>query len=289
MEENYQYGIWKNCLPFHSVPCFGCATNQGCKSLLSIGGDNLQFYPNFALFSTLGGMNLEHDLFSGEQIKWRQKKKEKIFTTNETIFSANSGEDLRSDAHQSQIIGGDADEDLTQIIGGIYPPHPPSGFRHPAINIGFGFFRVTFGRFYKPNFWVRSKLSMNQNFFSKANQRFLSSFFFFFFLNIWAAIKSLCAVLYMFESEMEPVRIFSTRPVNFKIYAGWPPARPAGRPVSDRPGRSFFLQKVFVHSSLHLMKNFQNRGTMSEVLKFVTPDGGLKKKQPKLFGVFLQK
>ena len=28
---------------------------------------------------------------------------------------------------------------------------------------------------------------------------------------------------------MEPVRIFSTRPVNFKIIAGWP----AGRPVSD--------------------------------------------------------
>ena len=27
---------------------------QGCRSLLSIGGDNLQFYPNFALFSTLG-------------------------------------------------------------------------------------------------------------------------------------------------------------------------------------------------------------------------------------------
>ena len=28
---------------------------QGCRSLLSIGGDNLQFYPNFAVFSTLGG------------------------------------------------------------------------------------------------------------------------------------------------------------------------------------------------------------------------------------------
>ena len=29
-------------------------------------GDNLQFYPNFALFSTLGGMNLDHDFFSGK-------------------------------------------------------------------------------------------------------------------------------------------------------------------------------------------------------------------------------
>ena len=32
-------------------------------------GDNLQFYPNFELFSRLGGMNLDHDFFSGEQIK----------------------------------------------------------------------------------------------------------------------------------------------------------------------------------------------------------------------------
>ena len=29
-----------------------------------------------------------------------------------------------------------------------------------------------------------------------------------------------------------------TRPVNFKIYAGWP----AGRPVSDRPGRPVFVE-----------------------------------------------
>ena len=49
----------------------------------------------------------------------------------ETFFSPNWSGDLQSDAHQSQIIGGDADEDLTQIIGGgdtvkllgeIYPP-----------------------------------------------------------------------------------------------------------------------------------------------------------------------
>ena len=60
----------------------------------------------------------------------------------EHFLSPNSGGDLRSDPHQSQIIGGDADEDHTQIIGGdilkllrgysqiigrIYPP----GFRQP--------------------------------------------------------------------------------------------------------------------------------------------------------------
>ena len=38
----------------------------------------------------------------------------------EHFFSPNSGTDLRSDAHQSQIIGGDADEDHTQIVGGGY-------------------------------------------------------------------------------------------------------------------------------------------------------------------------
>ena len=47
--------------------------------------------------------------------------------------------DLRSHAHQSQIIGGDTDVDHTQIIGGdtvkllggIYPPIPP-GFGTPG-------------------------------------------------------------------------------------------------------------------------------------------------------------
>ena len=37
----------------------------------------------------------------------------------ENIFSPNSSTDLRSDAHQSQIIRGDAGEDHTQSVGGI--------------------------------------------------------------------------------------------------------------------------------------------------------------------------
>ena len=46
-------------------------------------------------------------------------------------FFPNSSGDLRSDAHQSHIIGGHADVDHTQIIGGIQSnywgeisPHP---------------------------------------------------------------------------------------------------------------------------------------------------------------------
>ena len=51
----------------------------------------------------------------------------------EQFFSPNSGGDLRSAAHQSQIIEGDAGVDHTQIIGGdtvkllggYIPPSPP--------------------------------------------------------------------------------------------------------------------------------------------------------------------
>ena len=54
----------------------------------------------------------------------------------EHFFQPNSSTDLRSDAHHSQIIGGDADGDHTQIFGGdtvkllrgIIPP----GVWHPC-------------------------------------------------------------------------------------------------------------------------------------------------------------
>ena len=57
----------------------------------------------------------------------------------EHFFPSNSSGHLRSDAHQSQIIWGEADVDHTQIIGGgysqniwrIYPPIP-LGFGTPA-------------------------------------------------------------------------------------------------------------------------------------------------------------
>ena len=60
----------------------------------------------------------------------------------EHFFSPKSSGDLRSDAHQSQLIKGDADEDHTQIIGGDtvkllggYIPLIPPGFRHPCFGI----------------------------------------------------------------------------------------------------------------------------------------------------------
>ena len=43
--------------------------------MLSIGGNNLQFYPNFALFLTLGGMNyLDHDFVQVSKLSKDQKK-----------------------------------------------------------------------------------------------------------------------------------------------------------------------------------------------------------------------
>ena len=64
---------------------------------------------------------------------------------NGTLFPPNSGGDLRSDAHQSQIVGGDADVDHNQIIGGdtikllggyIPLPPPPPGFGIPDYRDG---------------------------------------------------------------------------------------------------------------------------------------------------------
>ena len=48
------------------------------------------------------------------------------------LFFPNLSGHLRADAHQSQIIGGDADVDHhTQTIGGGYSQFIPTGFQHP--------------------------------------------------------------------------------------------------------------------------------------------------------------
>ena len=77
---------------------------------------------------------MEH-FFPRIQVKTKKRKK-KVFTRNGTLFLST---DLRSDAHLSQIFGGDADKDHTQIVGGYtvkllegYIPSspPPPLFRH---------------------------------------------------------------------------------------------------------------------------------------------------------------
>ena len=108
---------------------------QRCRSLLSIGGDNLQFYPNFALFSTLGVMNLDHDFvqvwkFSEDQKKMQMeqffphiqvKTKKKVFFKNRTPFFP-----IFAQMHTPSNYW----RGYSQIIGGDISPIPPL-FRHP--------------------------------------------------------------------------------------------------------------------------------------------------------------
>ena len=109
-------------------------------------------------------MNLDHDLVQVSKLSEDPKKK--VLTKTEHFFPPNSGEDqkkkekkglhqkrdtffpissgrIRSDAHQSQIIGEDADVhhtvlkllgDTDKLLGGYIhpPPPPPPGFRHPC-------------------------------------------------------------------------------------------------------------------------------------------------------------
>ena len=79
-------------------------------------------------------MNLDHDFVQVWKFGEDQKKMQM-----EHLFSANSGEDQKKSLYQKsntffpkfslrctpiQIIGGDADVDHSQTIGGIYPPLP---------------------------------------------------------------------------------------------------------------------------------------------------------------------
>ena len=71
-------------------------------------------------------MNLDHDFFQVSKLSEDQKK---IFTKIGKPFFPNLSEDQRSDADQSQIIGGDT----FKLLEGIYPPSSPPGFGTPAI------------------------------------------------------------------------------------------------------------------------------------------------------------
>ena len=63
--------------------------------------------------------------------------------------------------------------------------------------------------------------------------------------------------------------------------------KPAGQPVSDRPGRPVFLQKVFVHCSIYPMKNFPKGGHGWNIKICDFGRGSQKNKQKKLLR-FLQ-
>ena len=110
--------------------------SSGANLCWALGGMICNFTPIFPYFQHWGDEPRPR-LFSGELIKWRPKKKSS--PEMEHFFSPISSSDLRSDAHQSQTIGGDADEDNSQIVGGIesnywggYIPLFPPCFSTPA-------------------------------------------------------------------------------------------------------------------------------------------------------------
>ena len=130
---------------------------QWCRSLLSIAGDNLQFYSNSALFSTLGGMNLDHDFDQMNlehffpQIQVKTKKK--VFTKNRTLPSPKSGKDQKKKSSSKiehfflkstfrctpiQIIGEMQMWTILKLMGGYsqifgsdISPHPSPCFGTP--------------------------------------------------------------------------------------------------------------------------------------------------------------
>ena len=109
------------------------------------GGDNMQFYPNFALFSTLGEMNLDQDFFQVSKLSEDQKKRS--VPGMEPFFFPNSGEDQRKkkDLHQKwntffpriqvqtcaqmhtrvKLLERMQVKIIFNFLEGIYPPHPP--------------------------------------------------------------------------------------------------------------------------------------------------------------------
>ena len=82
-------------------------------------------------------MNLDHDFFQLSKLSEDQKIRSS--PKEGKICSPNCSGDLRSNAHQSQIIGGMQIQTLlkllgggySQIIGGIFIPIPPFGVSTP--------------------------------------------------------------------------------------------------------------------------------------------------------------
>ena len=98
------------------------------------GGIICNFTP-ILLYFQLWGMNLDHDFVQVSKLSEDQKKRSS--PKMEHFFSPSSSGHLRSDAHQSQIIGRDADVYHTQTIGGdtaklLGDISPPPGFGIPA-------------------------------------------------------------------------------------------------------------------------------------------------------------
>ena len=81
-------------------------------------------------------MNLDHDFFQVSKLSEDHKKRSS--PKERKLCSPNSSGDLRSNAHQSQIIGGMQVQTILKLLreiqsnwGDIFP-HPPLGFGTPV-------------------------------------------------------------------------------------------------------------------------------------------------------------
>ena len=81
-------------------------------------------------------MNLDHNFFQVSKLSEDQKKRSS--PKERKLCFPNSSGDLRSNAHQSQIIGGMQVQTILKLLGeiqsnwGDISPHPPLGFGTPV-------------------------------------------------------------------------------------------------------------------------------------------------------------
>ena len=112
----------------------GSWVSRGANLRWALGGITCNFTPILPYFQLWGDEPWPRFL-SGEQIKWRPKKRSS--PKERKLCSPNSSGDLRSNAHQSQIIGGMQMQTILKLLGEIQSnwgnifPHLPE-FRHPC-------------------------------------------------------------------------------------------------------------------------------------------------------------
>ena len=116
----------------HLSLVFASAFNQepGVPIFVEHWGVQFAIFPQFFPIVNIGGMNLNHDFV--QMSKLSEDQKIGLHQKYNTFFPEFKWTPIRSHAHQSQIIGADADVDHTQtiggdtvkLLGGYIPPSP---------------------------------------------------------------------------------------------------------------------------------------------------------------------
>ena len=98
-------------------------------------GDNLQFYPNFTLSSTLGGMNLDQDLFQVSKLSEDQKKG--LHQKWNTFFPRIQAQTCATKHTRVKLLEGMQMNTILKLLGGIQSNYcgiyPPSWISVPLL------------------------------------------------------------------------------------------------------------------------------------------------------------